>query len=63
MLQTFPFCICTGPCKGNMPLKWRTGRTAGREDALPYPIEEKSCNRGGVQGQKAVMEAECKRRN
>ena len=27
--------ICTGPCRGNMPLKWRTSR--GRK-ALPYSI-------------------------
>ncbi len=31
-------CLCTAPCRGNMLLRRRTGRTVGR-DILPCSIE------------------------
>ncbi len=39
-----PFVLCADLRKGNMPLKWRAGRAASREDEpslLDYTWEQK----------------------
>ena len=39
MKFTYSIFLCTDPCRGNMPLRRRTGRVASREKInLLYPI-------------------------
>ena len=37
LMLYLPF-LCTDPCRGNKPLKWRMGRATSRRSNLPYSI-------------------------